>query len=1210
MKARVPTLLPSHPYTFSLLVALLAVALLLGWRLRADGQGSYHSSSASGKYYDKHYDWQKGNYPPDTIRGEAVDEARSGMTLNRTPVTIRTPECFPAEPRDVFWQMDMVAGPDGKLQPLNFDENGDGKVDDKERNAIRGRNTWLLWGGGNETFWDWLQTKGYGLTDFLILMDSRRRGSRFKDAGLITQPGFVQATEPILGLYIDQPNPDGSAILKPPPGPPVATGSSPSPSRAATDAYQSYYPKPEPEVFDAQCRRLETPVYQPTPPAGHYDELFVPWTTPEERAKEWKGASSDDPFKDYVPEVVRRKLPKDGLDPTVYGYPSGIFGLRLMLNPDFFAKTEAAATARSYWKERVEKTNGQYYTSVQIHSDPKLVRPFRVSMSCGFCHIGPHPLNPPKDPEKPEWANLSGIIGAQYWDPQPAFGNLVGRPNFLHHFLKSQAPGTVDTSLVSTDQINNTNIINAIFDVPARLTRAMNKPTELQSKANLLLPSIEDPDTSNNPNGPNKSRHFPMVLFPGEDSVGVWGALARVPLNIGVFSEQWMRCDNPVIGFTPQRPFSIDVSRKNSVYWNVNEKYRVNYMAAFFTLGSKGIVTKSTAPMKLKDAGPKEKIILPVCLPAPAPAQVAMPGQSPAPAQAATPGQSAAPVQVATLGKDELAKDGRDRLVAGRTVFLRNCAICHSSKQPDGFDLRFAREMAGGWDKAPAPAQPVYTLPMDYRNWDSFKQSPAYHAYVEQINQLAGKSPSPDSVDPFIENNFLSNELRIPVTLVGTYAGRAMATNATTGQVWDNYSSDTFKTLPSVGKVRYFNPYRRDASAVALDPYGTNDEFDAPGNGPGYFRPASLISLWATAPYFHNNTLGFYSHDPSVEGRLKAFNDGIRKLLWPEQRPLYSRDGVSLPRHPGDLRGEGSASAKNDPGYIYRLPVDTFVTFEPGFTPLLVQSILIGYIGIGPGMFLFWVLSYGIWLLLALVFIFLIFWGKARHAGILILLLALVFAALLIVTGGGGGGGTMVGALMAAATHMMSYASGWLWLVVVALLAAGILLLLTRNELKWLTKFIFIVATLITLIVGIIANKFLTGELKDVPLPLAILPNSWLNANYKGIDVGPIPRGTPVNLLMSIDPAKRAQVAPALVALLKASVQIQKQHLAGEEAYAVIAKQAGPALMAASKCPDFVLDHGHYFGETLNEEPKTNLKEWDEKNNDAKEALITFLKTL
>lgn len=196
----------------------------------------------------------------------------------------------------------------------------------------------------------------------------------------------------------------------------------------------------------------------------------------------------------------------------------------------------------------------------------------------------------------------------------------------------------------------------------------------------------------------------------------------------------------------------------------------------------------------------------------------------------------------------------------------------------------------------------------------------------------------------------------------------------------------------------------------------------------------------------------------------------------------------------------------------------------------------------------------------------------------------------------------MAGVLMMAVTNLMNYTSVWFWLVVVALVAGGVLLLLTRNELRGLTKLIFIVATIIVLVVGILANKFLTGQLKNVPLHLAILPNSWFNADYKGINVGPIPRGTPVNLLMSLDPAKRSKVAPAVVALLKASLQIKKQRLVGEEAYAIIAKQAGPALIAASKCPDFVLDHGHYFGEVLDPDPA--------KNDQTKEALIAFLKTL
>src|SRR4030095_11051432 len=42
--------------------------------------------------------------------------------------------------------------------------------------------------------------------------------------------------------------------------------------------------------------------------------------------------------------------------------------------------------------------------------------------------------------------------------------------------------------------------------------------------------------------------------------------------------------------------------------------------------------------------------------------------------------------------------------------------------------------------------------------------------------------------------------------------------------------------------------------------------------------------LWSSAPLLHNNALGKFTGDPSVAGRLEAFNDAIEKLLWPEKR--------------------------------------------------------------------------------------------------------------------------------------------------------------------------------------------------------------------------------------------------------------------------------------------------------------------------------------
>ncbi|HEX5065705.1 MAG TPA: hypothetical protein VFY49_06310 [Myxococcota bacterium] len=1105
---------------------------------------------------------------------DAQDEAMSGMTMRETPVVKRGTECFPAETRDLLWEMDQVAtgtGPDRALKPLNFDENRNGKVDVEadplskriERNSIRGRNTWLVWGGGNEAFWGWLQEQGYGITDFLILLDSRERDTRFARTGLINQPGFKSSTTPFLGLYLDQEESSGSTMLHPP-GP----------------AQYAYPAKPE------SCSNKD----------GFF---FTPWTTAGDRAREWeklrKKPEDEDPFASYVPEVVRNHLERDGFDPAVYGYPSGIFGLRLFLNPDFFANTEAADRARSYWRERVEMTNGRYYIDPQLNADPDLVRPFRVSMSCGFCHIGPHPLNPPLDFEHPKWENLSGIIGGQYWNPQPSLGNLLARKDFLHHFLRSQAPGTVDTSLISTDQINNTNVINAVFDVPARLTRAANKPTETQSQANLLLPGIEDPGRKDD------QRHFPMVLFPGEDSVGVFGALARVYLNIGLFSEQWNRVDNPVIGFSPQRPFKVATSDANSVYWQVNRDQRVPYLASFFTVGGDhgdGIprserVPKSTQPMWLKDVAGRK-------------------------------------------GLDVLAGDTAAARVLGRKVFLENCAICHSSKQPDGFDLTFDLERkTKDWKLAPAPAKGVYTLPADFydkdsqkKNWDDFKQSEAYKGYVAELTKLASGSPAYDggidSVDPFFEDNFLSNELRIPVTLVGTYSGRAMATNAMRGHVWDNFSSETFKNLPSVGKVPYYNPYKKDRPEKDL--YGNNDEYSdgREKGGPGYFRPASLLGLWATAPYLHNNALGLYTHDPSLDGRLLAFDDAIRKLLetdrrdpkWrprparPDSRFQYDPDCIyritkdasgdpvcigRIPKdvergNPGDLRldavSKDGPDYARDPGYIYRLPVDTQFSFAARFIRPLIQGVLTGYLGMPAGRIAFLFLSTGLWVLLAALFALGAWKGRARHVGVLLLLVAVVLASALAVTGIGGSGGTVFGVMMMIGMGIASVLSvppAWLWAAVIVAGVLGFLLLLARHEWRGPARSVFAALLLASLVGGFLVNNKLHGR-------------------STGFRLGPIPRGTPVNLLMNIDPEKTDKLPAAIVALARALQEIKQRGLIGDEAQQVFSATAAPALMAASKVPDFVLDRGHWFGEHLNADPGENDRQ--------KEALIAFLKTL
>jgi hypothetical protein len=163
-------------------------------------------------------------------------------------------------------------------------------------------------------------------------------------------------------------------------------------------------------------------------------------------------------------------------------------------------------------------------------------------------------------------------------------------------------------------------------------------------------------------------------------------------------------------------------------------------------------------------------------------------------------------------------------------VFAENCARCHSSKQP--------------------PAGSVGT-PEQYLAW------------------IRVEVQKPD----FLDNNFLSTDERIPVNVVETNACRALATNATRGHVWDNFSSETYKTLPSAGEIELQDAF--DDSTRRFQPRD---------GGPGYYRVSSLIAIWATAPFLHNNALGIYTGDPSVSGRMEAFNDAVDKLLWPEKR--------------------------------------------------------------------------------------------------------------------------------------------------------------------------------------------------------------------------------------------------------------------------------------------------------------------------------------
>jgi hypothetical protein len=516
---------------------------------------------------------------------------------------------------------------------------------------------------------------------------------------------------------------------------------------------------------------------------------------------------------------------------SFYGYASGIAGLRLFPNPDFDEK------AAKVWDAQ------RYYTDPAYYNRKDLIRPYRVGMSCGFCHLGPSPVNPPADPEHPKFANLSSSVGAQYmWVDRLFIFNSnkpEGRTNFMYQLAHTFRPGTMDTSLISTDNINNPRNMNAVYDFVARMGVAKRLGQEKLAGGELDNKQFND-FLSGGPlldyySKPDSLVRTPHVLKDGADSVGLLGALNRVYLNIGVFSEEWLLHFNPVVGGKTASPIQIAIAQKNSTYWQATEAGTPN-TALFFL--------KAARPDRLEDAPAGNKYL------------------------------SADP---ATLDR-------------GKIMFADNCARCHSSKGlvPDP-ELKLS----------PAACEGARYLDCFKRYW-KWTQTDEYKAQMRKIVQ------APD----FLEGNYLSSDARIPVTLLRTNICSPLATNAIAGNIWDNFSSQSYKELPSVGTVTLSDPFTGAPMPYAM-----------PAGGRGYTRVPSLISIWSTAPFLLNNTVGPFDANPSVESRMRVFEASIEQMLWPQKR---ERDAIL-----GD----------KIPGTIDRTTQRSDVTIPVGFVPEVLQPL-------------------------------------------------------------------------------------------------------------------------------------------------------------------------------------------------------------------------------------------------------------------------------
>jgi hypothetical protein len=115
-----------------------------------------------------------------------------------------------------------------------------------------------------------------------------------------------------------------------------------------------------------------------------------------------------------------------------------------------------------------------------------------------------------------------------------------------------------------------------------------------------------------------------------------------------------------------------------------------------------------------------------------------------------------------------------------------------------------------------------------------------------------------------------------------------------------------------------------------------------------------------------------------------------------------------------------------------------------------------------------------------------------------------------------------------------------------------------------------------------------------IALAVMLMPINFFIAGKLGdLKLGPFPKGTPVNLLASMNPeANPLDVLSAMWKMHKACRRIEKENLSDAEATRVFEAEAAPALLKVSKSPDWVEDRGHYFAAPLSDQDKQALKEY------------------
>ncbi len=453
--------------------------------------------------------------------------------------------------------------------------------------------------------------------------------------------------------------------------------------------------------------------------------------------------------------------------------------------------------------------------------------PYLIGMSCGFCHMGFNPLKPPADPENPRWENLAANLGNQFLHEG---GLFFGDGKIVFGDQNGGKGLGLDDFLrqYAESQERGTSETSRLSYDFVNNPNVMNSIFNLHSRPAFNQPPYDGP-TWKETLGPAAAEQV-KKLGVTPDQLPIHHVLKDgsdsqgIPIaSIRVYANIGM-CGKYWITRL-WNPFTPDTPQK-PFDMAVAAKDFPEWDQTLQRMPALEAYLSTYVPMYLEDAD-----------------------------NGAWKGTAVIPDAYKTGTSDQQAKwKTVDR---GQDVFAEQCAFCHSSKTPD--------PVAEADDLKALLTLKDYYRAATKTETDTIKQA---RAKVVAYYKVAVKKPD------FLANNALTDDVRYPVSELKTNAARALATNAAGGHVWDQFSSPEYKALPASGELTLYNPVT-----------GANDrKFTPPAGGRGYYRTSSLVCIWATAPFLHNNSVGAFNSNPSVATRLQAFDDAIHKLLWPKDR--------------------------------------------------------------------------------------------------------------------------------------------------------------------------------------------------------------------------------------------------------------------------------------------------------------------------------------